>query len=105
MCNPKYFFFVAEDNGNVNGYICGTVKIKNFQVEDTEGAIKKWFVSEVYRHKGVGNQLYEALIEEFKKAHCTHVALKVFVDNKTTIAMYHKMGFIDLELTLVKKLE
>lgn len=103
--NPEYILFVAEDDGNLVGHICGTIKTKKFQVKDKEGSVEEWFVSEQYRHKGTGKQLYEALLTEFRKAQCTHIGLKVFVDNKSTIDMYRKMGFVDLELTLIKELE
>ncbi len=103
--NPEYILFVAEDNGSLLGHICGTVKKKKYSVKDREGSVEEWFVSEEYRHQGIGKQLYQALLLEFKKAKCTHLKLRVFTDNKKTIGMYHKMGFMDLEFTLIKKLE
>src|SRR5260221_11979630 len=57
LSNHEYILFVAEDNGNLVGHICGTVKTKKFHVNDREGSIEEWFVSEDYRHKGVGKQL------------------------------------------------
>jgi ribosomal protein S18 acetylase RimI-like enzyme len=101
--NPSYILFVTEDNGNLVGHICGMVKADNFHEKDTGGYIEEWFVSEQYRHKGIGKRLYEALLAEFRKAKCTHLKLRVFADNKKSMNEYHKMGFTDIELTLIKK--
>lgn len=96
---------VAEEEGNLLGHICGTVKVKEFQIRNKKGSIEEWFVSSEHRHKGVGKQLYDSLLKEFEKANCTHVSLKVFSDNKDAIQLYHRMGFLNLELTLVKDLK
>src|SRR3989344_5137152 len=96
--NSDYMIFVAEDEEKLLGHICGTIKAKEFRIKNKEGSIEEWFVSSEYRHKGIGKQLYDILLTEFKKANCTHVALKVFSDNKHAIDLYHKMSFMNLEL-------
>lgn len=102
--SPDYILYVAEDDGKIVGHICGTVKTKKFRVKDKQGSIEEWFISEAYRHKGVGKKLYEALLAEFKTAQCTHIGLKVYADNKEVIDLYHRIGFLDLELNLIKEL-
>ena len=104
LTNPEYIFFVAEENGNLIGHICGIIKENKLRIKDREGQIVEWFISEEFRHMGIGKKLYEVLVSEFKKLGCSHLALKVYTDNKETINMYHKMGFLDLELGMVKDL-
>lgn len=58
LSNPKYFTFVAEENGELIGYICSDVQEKEHRVINKEGFIEDWFVLEDYRGKGVGKKLY-----------------------------------------------
>lgn len=102
--NLEYFVYVADENHQLIGYICGTVKNKPLRVLDKEGSIEEWFVEEKWRGKGIGKQLYEELIKEFRIACCTHLGLRSYTANNSTINVYRKMGFIDSELTMVKSL-
>lgn len=105
LTNSQQFVFVAEDEEKVLGHIVGSIVNKNDRVVDKEGCIDEWFVTESARYNGVGRQLYDALLEEFKAQNCNHIGLKVYSANKETIDMYHRMGFLDLEITMVKPLE
>lgn len=105
LSNPENFVFVADDNGKIVGHIVGSIQMKNDRILDKEGLIDEWFVTESARGTGIGKQLYDALLEVFKEKNCNHVGLKVYSANKNTINLYHKMGFLDLELTMVKKVE
>src|SRR5438034_7920767 len=100
--NPKYFIYVAEENGNLVGYICGTIQAKSQRVLNKEGFIEDWFVLDEYRHIGVGKQLYDILMKDFKNEQCNRLGLKAYAANKETIEMYRRMGFIDAELAMVK---
>lgn len=104
LSNSENFIFVAEDNGKLVGHIVGSIQMKNDRILDKEGSIDEWFVTESARGGGVGKQLYDALLEIFKEKNCNHVGLKVYSANKNTIGLYHKIGFLDLELTMVKKI-
>lgn len=104
LSNSKYFVFVAEENGELVGHIVGSIQGKKDRILDKEGSIDEWFVNKNYRHHGVGGQLYDVLLEVFKQNNCTHIGLKVYSANKETIEMYEKMGLVDLERTMVKKL-
>lgn len=101
----QYMMFVAEENNEIVGYICGQVKNRIVRTLDKEGYINDWFVSRDWRHKGIGMQLYTTLIEEFKKQGCNRLGLLTNVRNQQAIYFYHKLGFIDECLTLVKKLD
>ncbi len=103
--NKENFVFVAEENGKLIGHIVGSIQNKNDRVLDKEGSIDEWFVEESFREQGVGMLLYHALLEVFKENDYNRLGLKVYSANKNTIEMYHRMGFLDLELTMVKKLD
>ena len=105
LSNSAYFVFVSEENNEIIGYIVGHVKERAPRVLDKEGYIDDWFISKNWRHKGVGRQLYKSLLDEFKKRDCNRLGLLTNIHNKATIDFYHKLGFIDESLTLVKDLE
>lgn len=104
ISDPKYIIFVAEENGELVGYICGEIKEKPHKKLDTEGYIQDWFVSEHHRDKHVGKELFDSLVNEFKAQNCTHLALDTFTENKKAIDMYHKLGFEDRLLTFIKRI-
>lgn len=101
----KFYTFVAEEDGKLVGYICGYTEERPSRIFDKKGMIEDWFVRQEYRNKGVGKQLLDALIKEFKKEKCTHLYVSAFANNHETIEKYHKMGFIDMDLSMVKEIE
>ena len=103
--NEENFIFVADENASLVGYIIGSIQAKKERILDKEGSIDEWFVTESERSTGIGRLLYNALLRVFKENNCNHIGLKVYSTNKNTIDMYHKMGFMDLELTMVKKID
>lgn len=105
LTKPEYFFFLAEEEGKIIGYIVGEIKEREPRVLDKEGYINDWFVKKKWRSKGVGTSLYNALLEEFKDQACNRLGLYTNTRNKKTIDFYHKLGFIDESLTMVKKMK
>lgn len=105
LTNTGYFVFVAEEDGRLLGHIVGSIVEKNDRVLDKEGSIDEWFVSKNFRDKGVGKQLYNMLLDVFRQNNCNHIGLKVYSANEETIEKYHKLGFVELEVTMVKEFE
>lgn len=105
LTNPEYFFFVAEEERKIIGYIVGQIKDRDPRVMDKEGYINDWFVKKKWRSKGVGMSLYNMLLKEFQDQACNRLGLYTNIRNKKTIDFYHKLGFIDESLTLVKKIK
>ncbi|HEV2339588.1 MAG TPA: GNAT family N-acetyltransferase [Patescibacteria group bacterium] len=103
--DPQYFTFVAELDGKLVGYICGDIKEKSYRILDKEGFIEDWFVLKEQRRKGVGNALYRALIATFRKETCNRIGVSAYYANSKAIALYHTLGFLDYDLTLVKAIE
>lgn len=103
--NPdKSFTYVAEVERKVIGYISGFIEKRDSRKMDTKGVIEDWFVYDEYRSQGLGQKLLEKLTETFKKQGCTHLSVNAFIDNKETIKKYRHMGFIDSDITLLKKI-
>lgn len=102
--NSDYFVFVAEENEELVGHIVGSIKEKQERKIDKEGSIDEWFVREDKRYQGIGRSLYDALLGVFQEQKCNHIGLKVYIANKDTIALYERIGFLPLELTMLKKL-
>lgn len=101
----KFYTFVAEEDNKLVGYICGYTEERPSRIFNKKGMVEDWFVKEEYRNKGVGNELLDALIEKFKGDKCTHLYISAFANNRETIDKYHKMGFIDMDLSLVRKID
>jgi len=103
--DPLYIVFVAEEKNKLVGYISGKIIDKPGRKFNKEGFIDAWYVKDGYRRKHVGSQLYESLVEEFKKNKCDYLSVEAFSNNKDVIDLYHKLGFQDIDVKLRKRLE
>ena len=102
--NPKEaIIFVAEDNKKLIGYIYGRIEKKPKMVLDRVGMIEDWFVQEKYRGKGIGEKLWNELMNWFKKKKCNCLEVDAYITNKKAIKIYHKLGFIDKLIFMIKK--
>jgi len=102
--NNKAIIFVAEDNEKLIGYIYGRIINKPKMRLGRIGVIEDWFVEEKYRGKRIGEILWNRLIEWFKSKKCNRLELDVYPTNKKAIKIYHKLGFIDKNIVMTKKL-
>jgi len=100
----KAAIFVAEDNKELIGYIYGRIVSKPKMILDKIGIVEDWFVEEKYSGKGIGEMLWNRLIDWFRKKGCNCLELDVYTTNKHAIEIYHGMGFIDKALVMRKKL-
>lgn len=88
--NPIY---VATINDYVVGYAMCEIRIptsnmypnKIFHLDDL-------CVDEKYRHQGVGEALYNHVVNEAKKNNCYEITLNVWPSNKAALKFYEKMG-------------
>ena len=100
--SKKIIAYVAEQNNKLIGFIVGDIRKHPDKVLNKEGFVKELFVSSNFRKQKIGKTLFDALIKEFKKQGCTYLGLDAFSDNKTTIDIYHKLGFQDYAITMKK---
>lgn len=88
--NPIY---VATINDYVVGYAMCEIRIptsnmypnKIFHLDDL-------CVDDKYRHQGVGEALYNHVVNEAKKNNCYEITLNVWPSNKAALKFYEKMG-------------
>ncbi len=101
--------FVAEDNGVMIGFIEG------HQEEQSEeslssigikkiGRISELFVTEKYRSQHVGSKLMKVMEDYFKKNSFESIFLGIFAPNLIAKDFYHKHGYIEREIELIKEL-
>lgn len=87
--NPFAFFYVAEEQGVIIGYIDFW---KTFEI----GQINNLAVVTPLRGKGIGKILMQEAIKYLSKHECTHITLEVRMSNTVAIQLYHRLGFITL---------
>lgn len=90
-------FIVAEENGEVVGYIMCRMELglSNFGFK---GLVKKGHIVSVavlpqYRRKGIGEALVTKAIEGMRLYHAKQCFLEVRVTNTQAISLYKKLGF------------
>jgi GNAT superfamily N-acetyltransferase len=86
--HPIFGFYVAEEENKVVGialyyYRYSTWKGKRIYLEDI-------IVTEAFRGKGLGSQLFEAILIEGKIQQCTGLMLQVLDWNEPSIEFYKK---------------
>lgn len=102
-------FFVAEDNGQLVGFIQGII---DRHTDDTlyvlshkpgaHGWIGELYVKQEYRGQGIAKKLISNLAKYFRENGCISMRLSVLADNELAIGVYEKIGFEtrDLELAI-----
>jgi ribosomal protein S18 acetylase RimI-like enzyme len=106
--NGKIFF--AEMDGVVIGYISGFSKKQSkenlLEVIPTKlGVIDDLYIGGEHRGKHVGTTLMQKMEEYFKSVDCDSIWIEVFVPNKIAHDYYKKLGFMDREVGMLKKLD
>lgn len=87
--NPLSLWLVATEGGTVAGYI-------GSQTVMGETDMMNVAVAPAFRRKGIGERLILSLIDQLKdqQSHC--LTLEVRISNDTAIALYQKLGFIQV---------
>ncbi len=96
--------FVAEENGKLIGFIYGRIEEAQKKKLKRIGYVADWFVLEGFRHKGIGRRLWAQLIIWFKLKKCDCIELKVYPDNEPSKKIYRKLGLIEKDIIMGKKL-
>lgn len=86
--NNSYNFWYAIDN---NGRVIGSMGLK--KIDDHRGEIKKFFVAQNYRGKGVAQKLMNALIKTASKHHFECLYLGTVSTLHAAQGFYQKYGF------------
>lgn len=100
----KFVVFVADIDGELVGYCSAKIIDKPDKVLNKEAAVEDWFVTDSFRGKKIGKDLFDTMAAEVKKRGCTHIRLDTFTTNKKAQDIYHKYGFIDNTIEMYKKI-
>jgi ribosomal protein S18 acetylase RimI-like enzyme len=111
--NMNGIMLVAEDNGDIVGFVQGVIVEHKFGTniiydtthkERKEGWIGLLYVDNNQRGKGFGLQLIEEIKKYFVQEGCETIRVKVLNDNHRTVEIYKKYGFVYHDVVMVKKL-
>lgn len=84
-------------NEKLVGFIYGTY------VSDMS-SIDYLYVLEEYRNRGIASALLQEFVTRCEKLKIKDININTYVTNKTANHLYHKLGFNDFMITLVKKI-
>lgn len=83
--------FVAEIDGNVVGYITSRL-----DVEDKIGWIPNLAVLPAYQGQGLGKQLMQAALDNFRKEGMKLAKIETLEQNEVGARFYPKAGFVEV---------
>ncbi|OFO74759.1 MULTISPECIES: GNAT family N-acetyltransferase [Rothia] len=95
LSNPDSFFYVAEVNGHVVGYL--KLNIAHAQTEPQAAdalEIERIYVLSSYHGHGVGQALYHHAMSVAEDRKASYVWLGVWEHNHRALRFYEKNGFI-----------
>ena len=84
--SPFFIGLLAEDEGEIVGYVCGTVLFENGELDNIA-------VSETYRGQGIAKELLERFHARVKEKDGETVTLEVRVSNTPALLLYLKAGY------------
>jgi ribosomal protein S18 acetylase RimI-like enzyme len=102
--NQKHKRLLVVEDEHIVGYIFGYVEKIPDKKMTKAGHIGSFFVSNKYRRKGVGKELYNSLVDWFREQKCDHLEIDVHHGNTKTLSMYKRWGFKETLIKLKKKL-
>ena len=89
--SPNGEFIIAKENNNV----IGCVAIKRLENKICE--MKRLFVKDEYKRKGIGKKLVEKIIEESKMKNYEKMRLDTLNTMKAALDIYYENGFYEIE--------
>ena len=92
--HPDVIVLVAEERGEVVGYIYGTVEGKDWMAQrDPAGAVQDIIVAPESRGQGTGRALLDALIDAFAARGLPQVVLSTAARNDAAQRFFSRAGF------------
>ena len=88
---PEGSFIIAKENN----YVAGCVGIRNIGNKICE--MKRLFVNDNYKGRGIGKILVEKIIEEAKLKQYELMRLDTINTMETALNIYYKIGFYEIE--------
>lgn len=95
--------FVAIENEKIIGMIGGKFyKTIPILKHPKKGYISNLYIAKAHRKKGIAKKLISRMLKWFKQNGVPHISLEIHVDNMAAQNLYHKLGFKDYTIKLVK---
>lgn len=96
--------FVAEEEGEIIGYICGYVGEFAYRDPQNLAEIDNMYVKSSHRRKGIGKKLMEAFEKEARKKGAKRIKVEAIHANRIGKNFYQKQKYHQHGITFEKKL-
>jgi ribosomal protein S18 acetylase RimI-like enzyme len=102
--------YVAETKGRIVGVVVGIIPEQTKEellelVPYKRGVVLELIVENGYREKGIGTLLMEKMEGYFKQKGCSVSGVDVFPPNKNAYQLYCKLGYLERNIWMTKKLK
>src|SRR3989338_162264 len=94
---------VLEKDGEVIGYIWLNTKYNSFR-KKRYGLIRKLYIKNAYRGRGLAKRLLKFAEEYFEKKKAKYIELKVTLTIRAAVDLYKKAGYLQKRIILEKRL-
>lgn len=85
--------FVAEDNGDVIGYIAGAIRPNEPYRRGSRSELENMFVRADARRSGIGSSLVNAFVTWSRQQGADEVYVSAYFDNERAVSFYEHYGF------------
>ncbi|MDQ3064295.1 MAG: N-acetyltransferase family protein [Acidobacteriota bacterium] len=87
----SYSYLVAEENGEILGYVYATqFKLRQAYKHSVEASI---YVKNQAKQKGIGSQLYEKLLAELAETDVHAIMAGISLPNEASVKFHEKLGY------------
>ncbi len=99
--DEKTNILVADKGNGLAGYFIGMIQPpKPFLRPEKTGRISDAFVEQAFRGRGLGEKMFDRLVEWFKENGIRHIELSVDARNPEGIGAWRKYGFKDFMIKM-----
>ncbi len=103
--SKNHLILIAQNDNLAIGYFIGEISpAKPFLTPEKTGRISDAFVVEKYRGRGLGEKLFDKMLQWFDKHNVAYIELSVDVRNQVGIRAWQKYGFEAFMLKMKRKL-
>lgn len=89
--SEDYPFLVAEDEGEIQGYVYATqFKLRQAYKHSVEASI---YVRNQAKQQGIGSKLYEQFLEELKETDVHAIMAGISLPNEASVKFHEKQGY------------
>lgn len=100
------FVVVALHNGKIVGYACGGKRAyENFRIRKKYAELENMFIEPRYRNHGLGRAFLSGFLAWAKTKKYHYALIAMSAKNEHARALYHRLGFSESELHLIRKIK